>query len=167
MRKTNQTDHATQGNTNDTDFARRRKIMLGMASAPVVLTLSNAAQANASSHQCVTNTMAGTEPACAVIDPNTDPNGDGAQLSLNSTGWAAGPVNTDGDTTTGINATGLDGNPVDGADAMCVPSGEEAASNPGTLNITGYRYNGGYINQDGGPGVAGNPLTASCLASFA
>ena len=166
MRKTNEHDHAKNSSDDaqgGTDFARRRKIMLGLASAPVVMTVSNAAMANASSHQCVTNTIPGTEPACIPFTDAASANT--AQATLNNNFWAAGPVNTDNNTGTGVDLTGLNNNLVSGADQMCVPSGDEPT--PDILQITGYRQPGGnYIDQDGGAATAGNPLSASCLASF-
>ncbi len=165
MRNTNEPTQPSSDNARGgADFARRRKIMLGLASAPVVLTVSNAAMANASSHQCVTNAIQGTEPPCIPFTDQASANA--AQATLNNQFWAAGPVNTDNNTNTGIDLTGLNNNLVSGADQMCVPSGDEPT--PDILQITGYRQAGGnYIDQDGGAALAGNPLSASCLASFA
>ncbi len=166
MRKTHNSDHAKQANPNpdSSDFARRRKIMLGMASAPVVLTLSNAAQANASSHQCVTGFQPGQEPACTAVADASEANT--ALNNLNTLGWAGGPVNSDANDSTGTNLTGLDGNTVLGADEVCVAYVEETT--PGVAQ-TAYVGPNGFIDQDGNSagGFNGNPVTVSCLASFA
>ena len=159
MRKTDQTDHVEQTSIQDTDdFARRRKIMLGMASAPVVLTLSNAAQANASSHQCVTEFDPGTEPPCTPV--TTAAEGNTAIANMNALGWAADPVNSDGDTNTGPTVNGFVG-----TDKVCVVYAEETS--PGIAQIA-YNDGGTFIDQNGNTvsGFNGNPVTISCLASF-
>ena len=149
MSKDNKKEVHLQSDLPDTGeaFAHRRKVIRGMASIPVALTLSSgAAMANASTHACLTG------PIPAV--PNCDANN-------KIDGWANSPVK--------IKPAGTSK-----PEKYCVAYVEEDSSgklvgNPyyrydyQSFGVTKYKY----INQDGTDAAnIGHPLTASCAASF-
>ena len=144
--------------TEQEDFAKRRRVIKGLVSTPVLMTLANTAEAQVSAHQCLTNQAQGTEPVCNTIAQGQIP------------GWASYATDTDNNDGTGSTVDGIAG-----ADHYCVGYGTENPIN--TLNLDGLVPKGtnlpvpgvsNFINQDGSSAgnVTGNPIAASCLASF-
>lgn len=127
------------------EFAHRRRVIRGMASIPVALTLSSgAAMANASSHTCLTN-------------PTGSP-----QVDCNENDLVPGWLNSSSKIA-----------PSGETKKYCVAYARETDP-PGHYIITGYRYkkaDNTYTFIDGSGnivqgGMTGNPLRASCATSF-
>ncbi len=143
------------GDRRDNDFVERRRVIKGLASLPVILTLGNgSARANASAHQCLEKTPRMSEPACTPID-EADPN--------IYTGWVAEPVSSqDG-------RYRDEGDPE--GDHLCVVYAQDMQMPGSAYDKVPYRVvdqNGDQIpltNVEALPEV-GNPLNVSCATSF-
>ena len=137
------------------EFAARRRVIRGLTSVPIALTLGNgAAQANASSHQCLTNQEPGVHPACVADPAAKDPRWDYSDA-------AVAPYNNNNKEKA----------------KYCVKYAKEFT--PGQPPaLTGYLYDNkdgskvfltvdqfGNVNGSSSSPI-GNPLTTSCAISF-
>jgi len=136
----------------DETFKTRRRVLKSLGAIPVVYTLSNSsALALASSHQCIANTLAESQPDCVKISTSpVEPD--------NKWIWHQAK-----------NSNGI-------PKRWCVAYAEENADLK-SYTVTGYdwrftRNNGTkahrFIDQNGQTlnSHFGNPLTASCATSF-
>ncbi len=153
MTKTENIMAKEQSNNKSSDFVARRRIIKGLTATPVIYTLTNgSALALTSSHQCITNMALESAPDCSEPTQVTPPD----------SFWQWDQITN---TTTGETR-------------FCVRHVEEDTplTNPSSFSTTGYDWrftdssaimHHSFIDGSGAPAMhAGNPLTASCAASF-
>ncbi len=146
-------------------FAQRRKVIRGLASIPVALTLSNGARAaNASSHQCLLNEE-GPPPNCVTDAGDASPE------------WVYSADPADPTQVISVKPNEI---AASFPRKYCVTYAEESGD-PNGYSVTGFNYQyvdpsqpqpnrAIFIDQNGnrvnGGNIFGNPLRASCAGSF-
>ena len=134
----------------DSDFAKRRRIIKGLVATPVVYTLSNGrALALTSSHQCLVNNPQESQPDCvrtssSPMQPDNQWLWHKVQKGTAPERWCVAHAEED---------TGLTSYTVTGYDWRFT-------SNSGQFRHVFIDANGNNIVH------SGNPLTASCATSF-